>query len=468
MKVLNVTQIFKLLLASFMLVGLFLVVQVSSPQDRLPSAHAAELTCSGQGACIGTVVATVTGGGGGGINVGGSGGGSATPPPVPKTQNPTTGLWWDNYRIRTQWQGALSPFNCPPKTINGAQYSFVGYLIVWKSDLYKFPVFGYGAEYVASSTCIYPQVSSTSANNTCILDYTATIDRLAQSRLGAANGVGSNSGTIASIADLEANGSGNCRNQHNAGLAYNPPNGQDGWGQYRASSRMNQVTCNFVTTTFDGASKETGTCGNPSPVNGSVGQLTIWCDGYAQAWIIKDWTGSDCQNGSNARLSCTIPNPATYNGYATNPQALRDGKDGTVLWGTPQVVGGWGMTNWKSSTVINAGSSPRNNSGDNNDSQQLFKSSIPFGGGMIAGQNLDQKLAFYTAGDSGSPFSMTRNYRYDAWFQSVYTSIRSIDLRSGNISVSTSYQNTFAVDNKCGPQASPRIDVIRAIGDNIK
>lgn len=473
MKTISLFQATRVFFAAFMLASLFLVFQVSSSQSQLPSAQAAEVTCSGQAVCIGTVARTVTGGGGWGAPIfttPGSPVGSAPAPQVPQVTNPLTGqslpAWETNFVYRA-WQ--IPMLACAPKTLNGVSYQARGVIYEYRRNLITSGMFGYGQWIVVNSTCVYPEVTNTQTSRTCIIDYTARIDRLGQSWLGAANGVGSTSGTKGNVGDLESNGAANCTEETNVAFSYNPPNGQDGWGQYRSTSSIRQVTCNFVTTTFDGASETKGKCGPLQTVQGSQGRLTIWCDGAVNEWVIKDWTGSDCQNGSRARLNCTIPDPAKYNGYAGNVQGIRDGADGTVLWGTPQVQGGWGMANWRSSTVINAGSTPRNTAvNDNSNDRQLFKSSVPFSSHMIAGQNLNQKLAFYTAGDAGSPFSMTRNYLYDSWFTSIHTEVRSIDLKSGNIGLASYTENTYAVDNKCGPQVSPRIDVIRAIGDTVK
>ena len=484
MKVTLENSFLRILLSAFLMSIFFIGLQSAL---SAPSAHASDI-CGGTGACLGTVASTVVGSGGGGGNgsifgPGGGGGGAAavgsggvvSAPSIPVVPQPGGGGAFGAYAYELRVTMTVGVGACPAKIINGFTVPSTGAVLAERRDFVRWNTStngyypDYGGWYQVSLTCVYPPFSSGEVTRTCILSYSAAVDRMANSRLGAAGGVGSSNGNISSIGQLQADGEGACQRQARVALDYNPPNGQNGWGQYQAKSQINQVTCRFITTSFNGSTDAIGKCESPFTVSGSTARMTIWCDGFASSWINKDWTGSDCQNGSNARLTCTIPGPATYNGYATNPQALRDGKDGLLRWGTPQVAGGWGMTNWKSSTVVNAGSTPRNTAvGDNNNTKQMFKSSVPFGSAMIAGQNLDQQLAFYTAGDAGSPFSMTRNYRYDSWFQSVHTSIRSIDLRSGNIGIATSYENTFAVNNKCGPQTSPSIDVIRAIGDSVR
>lgn len=486
MKITLENNFLRVLLSALMMSIFFIGVQSAF---NAPSAHA-DTTCGSTGACLGTVAQVSVGGassGSGGFFGGGSpgpaavgGGGVVTAPSIPTVPRPGNipanhNLAGPNkaYELRVYLTTGVIP--CPVKNVNGFDIRATGVVVTERRNFTGYQQGGattwystYSGWYVVSNTCVYPPVSSNVITRTCIISYNAAVDRMANSRLGAAPGVGSSSGTVGSVADLEANGATNCKQNANVALAYNPPNGQNGWGQYQATSRINQVSCRFTTTTFNGAIDNLGDCGGITTVSGTTARMTVWCDGYAKGWLNKDWTGSDCQNGSRAQLTCTIPTAAKFNGYATNVQALRDGKDGTLLWGTPNVAGGWGMTNWKSSTVINAGSTPRNTAvGDNNTTQQMFRSSVPFGSAMIPGQNLDQKLAFYKAGDGGAPFSMTRNYRYDAWFTSIHTEIRSIDLRSGNIGIAQYSENTFAVNNKCGPQVSPRIDVIRAIGDNV-
>lgn len=471
----------RIILSSFLLAIFMIGLQTTF---NTPAAHAN--TCGSTGACLGTVAQTVVSGGGtGGIGPitgpgAGSGpasvgpGGTVTAPSIPMVGSPGGGGTFGAYAYEMKVYMTTGVVFCPTKNINGFDVPSSGVVVAERRDLVGWTPTGngympnYGGWYIVSTTCVYPPVSSAVVTRTCIIGYDATVDRMANSRLGAAGGVGSSAGTISSAAQLEADGEAACETQARVALSYNPPNGQNGWGQYQATSRIQQITCRFTTTSFNGNVDRLGDCGAVSSVPGTTARMTVWCDGYDEGWLMKDWTGSDCQNTNPGRLVCTIPTPAKYNGFAGNVQALRDGKEGTVLWGTPQVQGGWGMTNWRSSTVVNDGSSPRNTAiSDNSEGRQLFASSIPFTSHMIGGQNLDQKLSFYTAGDAGSPFSMTRNYLYDSWFTSIHTEIRSIDLRSGNVGVSEYAESTFAVDNKCGPQVSPRIDVIRAIGDNI-
>lgn len=500
MKAIIENTFIRLFVCALMLTSVFTVLQVSN--SSMLSSAKADLGCGGIAVCLGTEAGVAVGGGSGGNvgigggNTGGSGGGSGTSPvtvgpggvaqapQIPTLQNPkSSNEFAKAYRIRVTFN-AGSP--CTTKTINGFQVKSTGSIETERSDLIDWdnPQTGgatdngaytgqpiYSGWYHIKTTCVYPpppQVVGT--NMTCLISYNATVDRLAQSYSGAGR-VRSTSGTLSSKAKIEAEGKPACIQNKRVGLNYNPPAGQPGWGQYTARSSIRQVTCNFATTTFDGRVDQIGKCGNPVVVPGTTSNMTIWCNGFSRALLVKDWTGSDCQNTSNARLNCVIPTAATYAGYTGNVQGLRDGNDKAVRWGTPRVTGTGASnattSNWRSSTVINAGSTPRNKSGDNNKSSQVFASSIPFSSAMTPGQNLTQNLRFYTAGSAGSPFSMTRNYRFDATFNSMHTTIQSLDLKTGNVGVTNSVTRITARNNKCGPQTSPRIDVVRAIGDNV-
>lgn len=460
-------------IAIFALLFLTLGLQISVPNLLSPALAAG---CPGGVVCVSTEAQATVGSGGSNAGndlpgAGGVGGGNTAPPYVPKVEA-QDGRFWDIYLSRSRFVKNWSHGTCGPITIAGIKVESVGSVIHEKSyynnhgDNADWPYSGW---HITGSTCVYPDVSSNVVEYTCLLSYTARIDRLAQSWLGAANGIGSTSGIITNVGDLEgSNGSQWCKQTASVAFDYNPPSGQNGWGQYRATSNIKQARCKFLTTVFEGVATTTGKCSPLGDVQGTVGKITVWCDGYSNSWVTKDWTGTDCKNSVNHPLVCKIPTPATYNGYSGNVQGIRDGENSLVKWGTPQVIGGWGMTNWRSSTVVNAGSTPRSTAvNDNSKNQQLFASSLNFSNGMTAGQNLNQQLAFYSAGDSGSPFSMTRNYMYDTWFKASHTTIRGLDLQTGAIHVSSYDEAAFAKNNRCGPQTSPRIDVIRAIGDTV-
>ena len=467
--------IYRLLAFSFM-ITLLASLQIS-PMWTSAAQAAEQIDCAGQGLCIGIAQSIVQGGSSSG-NLGGptGPGGSSAPAPIPQICKPDGSECSPSYFLTSVFiplSGAIQAgsFGCGTKVVNGITVKPEGVVQVTKHGYYyqlmqdgsyqRRPLVPVGA----GDTCVYPSTVTNQGVWNCVLDYRTQIDRLSQSWAGAASGLHRGNGTISTIASLERDGRNSCKASADVSLLYSVPQGQSGWGQYQVTSNFNIARCTFGSTTFDGVTKNFGECAPAGSQGGGPFYLTVWCGGNARGLQMHDWTGTDCQGGS---LTCTIPDAATYNGYATNPQALRDGKNGLVKWGTPNVAGGWGMTNWRSSTVINSGSSPRNTSGDNNESQQLFKSSVPFGSSLIAGQQLDQQLAFYTAGDSGSPFSMTRNYKYDTWFTAQHTMINNVNLVSGQIGTATYAEAVFVKNNKCGPQTSPSIEVIRAIGDSVK
>lgn len=487
MKAIVDNRFLRLILCSFIFASMFTGLQVAN-SDSFSVANANSAVCSDVGACLGTVAATVVGGSNSGdlgnssppVSVGD--GGTVTGPSMPKAQSPD-GHFWDAYITRVQWHGGAFAqiYGCDIKNIAGFDIKPQGLVIVEKRDLVTWnqasqdgdwlPVYSDSWRHV-SHTCIYPpDPVITGTNMSCILSYNAQIDRMANSRLGAAPRIASSSGNITDKATLEARGISNCETQKNVGLDYSPPNGQPGWGQYQAFSQITQINCNFAKTTFNGEENHVGKCGSPQTVEGSKARLTVWCDGYSSGWLNKSWTGTDCYNTSQTRLQCVIPDAATYNGYANNVQALRDGKNGLVKWGNPVLIGGWGDSNWVSSTFIKAGSSPRKAGiGDNDINNQMFVSDVPFSAnaqGFITGKRLDQNIAFYNAGDAGAPFQMERNYKFSAWSNTLQVSIRAIDLRSGNVTTSSYLVPTLSHDNSCGPQASPNISVIRAIGDKV-
>lgn len=451
----------------------------------------ANVQCAGQSVCLGTVAGIVVGGGSGGGDLGGGGpvsvgpGGRVEAPSIPIRYSKDGQFSAQSYQLRVEFVGPGQRLDllCWPKEINGFMVKAAGYVVTWRHDALFLPYaddsedgWGYNIIYdeegvPISSTCVYPQMNSVTIHKSCILGYNASIDRMAQSRLGAANGIASKSESLTSIQALEEGGIDNCVDNKQISFFYDPPAGQNAWGQYRATSRIDWATCKFTTTSFDGVEDRIGDCNNQYSAPGTEGRITLWCDGAANGWILKSWTGVDCINEGATQMKCEINEPAKYNGYAGNVQALRDGNDGTLQWANPTIRGGWGDTNWRSSTFINAGSTPRKAGvGDNDASKQLFRSSIPFSSnqfGMISGKNLDQKLAFYTAGDSGAPFKMTRNYLFDGWSNTRHVEFRGYNIKTGQIVTSSYLVPTFSVNNACGPQQSPNISVIRAIGDKV-
>lgn len=441
--------------------------------------------CSGIGPCLGTVATTVVSGTTGSDVFGNPpapvkvGAGNVVSNPAPQMVCDDAGVW--GCAEKTQYKVDFFPtavaygYGCGDTSIMGFTVKPSGVVVTQQNDFWYWRMVAgkpigpmYTGWRIISHTCVYPPAPTiTGTNMMCILDYTAHFERMANSRMGYKYDVfAPSSKTVSSIGQLESTGKSACQQSLTASTVADPQPGQASWGQYQATSRIGQARCNFATFNFDGASTNVGKCSPAGDVPGSVGRITLSCHGGENGWKNYDWTGSDCQ--TTGQLVCTIPDSAKYEGFAGNVQALRNGKYGVVQWGTPLVKGATSITAWRSSTVVNAGSTPRLPSvSDNSSTSQLFKSDLTFGTGMTSGQKLTQNIAFYTAGDSGAPFSMTRNYRYDAWFNATQANIRTYDLKSGTIGFASYIVNVFAVDNKCGPQQSPQIDVIRAIGDNI-
>lgn len=477
---------------------LFLVLSVMATLlvgIQLPAAQAAG-GCATTGECLSVEAGAALGGGGGG---GGDFGGNAPPAVVgsggvvqaPATpcikRDPSDPAAWcaQQYFVRVSFipsgnfaNGGNGPLFCPTKTVYGFKVEASGQVKTERQDIVHWwwdsadpsvrPQPVYSAWRLISQKCVYPpDPVITNTNMSCILSISATFDRTAVSFLGTAARLSSPSETISSISELESKGQASCVKNAKSQFNYSVASGQKGWGQYVANSSSVRARCDFATVTFDGQAKNIGKCVNTGSVPGSSASLTIWCNGSTKGLVMKDWTGADCRNtGGATGARCTIPNAATYGGFAGNVQGLRDGNYKPVQWGTPQLTGAVNnASNWRSLTTVNNGSTPRVTSVDDNDTQkQLFKSDQGFGS-WLNSQNLTQNIAYYQAGDSGSPFSMHRQYLYDAWFTTIHTTVNNIDIINGNISTSTSYENVFVKNNKCDTQESPNINVVRAIGD---
>jgi hypothetical protein len=456
----------------------FLQVVSSSP------AHADSPSCASSGDCqaISTSVALhQTGKGGGSLGGGGpviGGGGGVASAPVPRTicdpmDNTLCGV---EYLIRSSFQYMGPTWNgvpladCAVKMINGIQVHPVGFTTVQESDLFFHSPFTangmvYSVWRTISTVCNYPpDPTNVQTNVRCILSFNANIDRLSNSYAGAA-GIGSKSQTVSTLSSLESDPSG-CQNSITANFGINIGHSQRDYGWYKATSNVTWANCNFGTITFNGVSTRTGGCQNAGTFLGSVGALTVYCGPAIHAWIQLDWTGKDCYN-SGPR--CTAPNTSKFNGFMGNVQALRDGNDNTMAWANPIFTAGISNAqNWRTKTDVNAGSTPYTAGvGVNDKANQMFRSSQSFGtwvsGSLPSLQN--QKLAFYTSGSSGSPFSMTRNYLFDANFTTVATTITGYNVTTGAISTGSSATTVFLKNNPCGPQTSPAINAVRAIGD---
>ena len=459
--------------------AVFALLTVSSIISSAP-AQAASATCPGP--CINTAIdVAIHGsssgsgnlGGSGSGSSGGSGGGTSAPPVVRTICQPDN----TNYCIQTpitstQWVPAAAlglPGPCPAKQVNGFTINYAG---MFKVTVYNFTGWiGQGSaswSTTVTNVCIYPPdpVVDTTRYD-CIVSWNATVNRLANSYSGAA-GVASNSGTTA-FANGGMKDSASCETRKSAALNYAPPSGQPGWGQYRANSSIVFVSCTKATTTVSGVITNMIKCGGPQTKNAPTTYLTVWCGGYSPSLLDKKWSGEDCYSAGVA--TCTAPGGTTFNGFTGNVQALRDGNDGIVQWANPIFSGNVRNVNsWQVKTDVNSGSTPYKLGVSANDkNNQLFRSDANFGiwkGGDLSTLQR-QTLAFYTAGDSGSPFSMTRNYTYNAEFLTHDVVLNQIDLTTGRISASTVDHWNPVVKSACGPQRSPNINAVRAIGDVI-
>jgi hypothetical protein len=368
------------------------------------------------------------------------------------------------------WAG--TPMNCAPRMVNGITVKAVGYTLVERKDFVRFGNVAspdgayYTRWYNIGVICNYPpNPTITGTNITCILSYTANIDRLANSYLGYGGRVDSKSQTVSSIAALESDPSG-CRSSLTASFGTNIGHSQADYGWYQATSSIALARCTFGYTTFNGTTTRSGGCVNAGTVAGSVGKLTVYCGPAIRNWVQLDWTGKDCYNTGP---KCTVPNNSKFNGFTGNVQALRDGNDNTMAWANPVFTAGIsGAGNWRAKTDVNGGSTPYKAGASANDkANQMFRSSQSFGtwnGGSLASLQ-DQKLAFYTAGSAGSPFKMTRNYLFDANFTTVATRITGYNITTGALSIGSTSTTVYLRNNPCGPQSSPNINAVRAIGD---
>lgn len=465
-----------LLLAVFLvLTGItFLQVAYSTP------AHAST-SCAGSGNCqaISTNIAlghSASASGGALTNTGTTA--SAAPPVIPWVCAPfdRTKCGYQ-YKVRStfysmgsNWSGTPLA-NCSPKTVNGIKVNPVGYTHVERSDLVGFinPFYpkqvSYSGWYTLSNVCNFPpDPTNVQRNVKCILSYNAYIDRLSNSYGGAA-GISNKSQTVSSLASLESTPA-TCQKSINASFGVNIGHTQADYGWYQATSKVTWANCDFGTITFNGVSTRTGGCTNAGMLDGSVGKLTVYCGPAIRGWVQLDWTGKDCYKTGP---SCSVPNTSKFNGYMGNVQALRDGNDNTMAWANPVFTAGIsGAGNWRTKTDVNAGSTPfKDGTGVNDKANQMFRSNQSFGtwnGGSLATLQ-DQKLAFYTSGSTGAPFKMTRNYLFDANFTTVATTITGYNVTTGAISTGSSSTTVYLRNNPCGPQSSPSINAVRAIGD---
>jgi len=470
--------IYRLLAFFILALGLTFCLQLSTAN----ASYAADCTADSKAPCLSTAVDLAvhgTSGPGGTFTNPRPGGGTAAPRPIPpKCMNVVTITGLKNYCapssvVSSKWftgYGSVPWASCPAKTINGYTVKSAGYVEVSVQRLVSFSPTGtprYSGPSL-SITCVYPPPPVQQQTNIrCIVGYNAYFDRNANSYLGYGARVKTVNATVSSAGAILANPS-SCKRSVAASMNYNPPTNRNAWGQYTASSTIRAVTCSFASTTFDGATTNLAKCGGEYSVPGRTSALTIWCNGFAPGHLNKSWSADDCYG--TGRYSCAIPQPATYNGRTGLVQGIRDGNNSLLKWGTPTPTGGVRAAgNWESLTTLNGGSTPYDSSrGQNDRLKQLFYSDNVKFGSWQAGSNLNQNLAFYAAGNSGSPFSMTRLYRYDAEFLTGSAILGSYDIVSGVVTSTPTSVWVADTDVQCGPQASPRIEVIRAIGDAVR
>lgn len=456
--------------------AVFALLTVSSIISSTP-AQAVSAVCPGP--CINTAIDAAIHGSsskGGALGSTGSGSsgssGSSAPPAVQTMCQPNN----TNYCIQTpitttEWvpEAALGlPGPCPAKQVNGFTINYVG---IYKVTVYDFQGWiGQGSASWSETTttvCIYPPdpvIDNTTYN--CILSWNAHVDRSSNSYSGARRGVASNSGTTA-FSDGGRTDPSSCETSKSADLNYAPPAGQPGWGQYSADASITYVSCTKASTSFGGVVNNLIKCGSVKSKNSPTAYLTVWCGGYSPTLLNAKWSGEDCYSARIA--TCDAPGGTSFNGFTGNVQALRDGNDGLVKWKNPIFTGNVRNVNsWRAKTDINSASTPyRAGVGPNDKSDQLFRSDQPFGTWIAGdlGTIQKQNIAFYTAGESGRPFSMTRSYLYNAQFLTQDVVLNKINLKTGKISASTVNRWNTVINSACGPQSSPNINVVRVIGD---
>lgn len=470
-----------------------------------PKAHAGDCAGSSVMQCIGTSVSSYGGSGSGGGGILNPGTPSSAPVPVgpggavadsyftcqeaPTAPSPRAPMYTGcapEFRITIQEFAPGETAACAPtKMVQGFEVKLKKQLWI-RTDALRWVLYQdnqgryyYNPDYqyqTGENVCVYPEVNLSSQWFDCIVSWNVHADKIAGLQ-GLGNNLAVNSGTTGWGGAYNSGARGEnlpatCETSKTVGLGYAPPQGQPGWGQYRAAGNMVKASCTRGGISFDGAVTYAWRCDGPRNVPAPTNYVTIACFGAVPGLVNADWTGRDCYNRPGF-ASCSVPNDSKLNGFGGNVQAIRDGNDNALVWANPSLVGNVGNDgNWRTRTVINGGSTPWDSSvGWNDSNRQLFRyDGIISSGGQWhgGGKRLNEKLAFYAAGDNGSPFRMTRDYMYDADFLTQQGSITSFDLTSGAIGTSTYAAWVRVNNNYCGPNSSPAISVVRAIGDSVK
>lgn len=364
---------------------------------------------------------------------------------------------------------------CPVSKQNGITRESVGMMYIVRSKLLSVIIVNEDTAatqayntYVESSRrgiCIYPKVTSTGASKRCALSATGQLNRMSNSRSGAAK-LKTYSKTFTTIAKLEA-GKSDCEQSPLMSFNVDLPNTASNWGQYTLSGKISFVQCTKTITTFDGKKTTHWACGSAKTGNAVASKGSMWCGGIENRHINKSWTMNDCPSrGPNAGgFTCDVPAPM-YDGKKGTVQTLRDGKSRILNWGTPKTNNAVRNTkNWEQAVTINKGSSPRLTSvGDNDKSKQMFWSNVSFGTKWIANKN-QQNVAFYNASNPGQSWSATRNLRFDGQFRTFVGDINSYNPFTGKFTATkhTVWVNDYNI--KCDTATSPKIQALRSIGD---
>lgn len=195
------------------------------------------------------------------------------------------------------------PTGCPPSKKDGITREAVGMMYVKRKNLLTVvqtnkvsssnQAFYTYVEGARTGTCVYPKVTSTGASKRCAISATGQLNRLANSRAGAAK-LRTYKKTFTTIAKLES-GNGDCEQSPSMSFNTNLPSTPNNWGQYEMSGKISYAQCTKKVTTFDGKKTVHWACGNPQTGAAVKAHGTMWCGGVRQKLIYgKTWTMNDC------------------------------------------------------------------------------------------------------------------------------------------------------------------------------
>lgn len=382
----------------------------------------------------------------------------------------------NKYKVKTKFHHITDGWMCPPSTLNGIERKTVGYIEA-TIDIVKIAkrydpegaipdktFYGYG-NLRTDFNCIYPKMNKVATNKYCAINATGTMDRLANSRLGASR-IKNFKENIATVQGLKT-GSDSCKQSANMNFNSGLKSNEKTWGQYKLSGKIQFVRCTEYKVTFDGNVKRQFNCGSVQSTPAVTAHASLWCGGVTKGLVNKSWTMNDClkRSPSAGGFTCTVPQPM-YDGKKGTVQTLRDGKSRVLNWGTPKTNNSVRSTkNWEQAVTINKGSSPRLTSvGDNNKSKQMFWSNVSFGTKWIKSSN-KQNVAFYNASNPNASWSATRKLRFDGQFRTIVGDVDSYNPWTG--AVKTSQRTVWVNDYNiaCDTAVSPKIQALRSVGD---